>query len=85
MLLLLLPHRFPATASKKDTNFYCKFNDKSLQAYSAIMHFTGALASLFAGYVTQRFGRTTSMIVAGTSYITGSILQVCAQPALSNV
>ena len=82
MLLLLLPRRFPATASKKDTNFYCKFNDKTLQAYSAIMHFTGALASLFAGYITQRCGRTASMIVAGTSYITGSILQVDAPISL---
>ena len=40
------------------------------------MHFTGAVASLFAGYITQRCGRTTSMIVAGTAYIAGSILQV---------
>lgn len=55
----------------------CRFNDKTLQAYSAIMHFTGALASLPAGYVTQHYGRTTSMRVAGTAYILGSILQVC--------
>ena len=81
-MLLLLPCRFPATASKTDTSFYCKFNDKSLQAYSAIMHFTGALASLFAGYVTQRFGRTTSMVVAGTSYIAGSVIQVSAPISL---
>ena len=73
---LLASCRFPATAAKKDTSFYCKFNDKTLQAYSAVMHFTGAVASLFAGYVTQRYGRTTSMIVAGTSYIAGSVLQV---------
>ena len=75
-MLLLLLCRFPATAAKKDGDFYCKFNDKTLQAYSAIMHFTGALASLVAGYITQHYGRTTSMIVAGTSYILGSILQV---------
>ncbi|CAL5224738.1 g7471 [Coccomyxa viridis] len=73
---------FPATASKTDTSFYCKFNDKTLQAYSAVMHFTGAVASLFAGYITQRFGRTTSMIVAGTSYIAGSILQAAASKSI---
>ncbi len=82
VMLLLLPCRFPATASKKDTSFYCKFNDKTLQSYSAIMHFTGALASLVAGYVTQRFGRTASMVVAGTAYIAGSILQVSAPVSL---
>ena len=45
------------------------------------MHFTGALASLVAGHITQSRGRTTSMMVAGTSYILGSILQVahCVQ------
>ena len=35
----------------RENNFYCRFNDKTLQAYSAIMHFTGALSSLPAGYV----------------------------------
>ena len=73
---IVLLCRFPATAKKSDADFYCKFNDKTLQTYSAIMHFTGALASLPAGYITQRFGRTTSMIIAGSAYILGSILQV---------
>jgi hypothetical protein len=68
--------RFPDTVNVQDTDFYCKFNDKRLQAYSAIMHFTGAVASLPASYVTQHFGRTTSMRVAGTAYILGSVLQV---------
>lgn len=104
--------RFPDTVAVRENNFYCRFNDKTLQAYSAIMHFTGALASLPAGYVgptflimmscyhtlqtvaniaaeaihyillcnalqvTQHYGRTTSMRVAGSAYILGAILQV---------
>ena len=43
--------RFPDTVGVRENNFYCRFNDKTLQAYSAIMHFTGALSSLPAGYV----------------------------------
>ena len=43
--------RFPDTVAVRENNFYCRFNDKTLQAYSAIMHFTGALSSLPAGYV----------------------------------
>ncbi|BDA50848.1 Sugar transport protein MST4 [Coccomyxa sp. Obi] len=74
---------FPATADARDTDFYCKYDDKPLQAYSAVMHFTGAVASLPASYVTQHFGRTTSMRVAGTAYILGSILQASAMRSIS--
>ena len=45
---------FPANGN---SSFYCKYNDKTLQAYSAIMHFTGALASIPASYFTQHWGR----------------------------
>ena len=45
---------FPQTG---DSSFYCKYNNKSLQAYSAIMHFTGSLASIPASYFTQHWGR----------------------------
>ena len=47
--------RFPDTVGVHENNFYCRFNDKTLQAYSAIMHFTGALSSLPAGYVGLSF------------------------------
>ena len=35
-----------------------QYNDWTLATYSAIMHFTGAFASLPASYFTQHFGRT---------------------------
>ena len=47
--------RFPDTVGVRENNFYRRFNDKTLQAYSAIMHFTGALSSLPAGYVGLTF------------------------------
>jgi len=40
-----------------NSSFYCKYNNKPLQAYSAIMHFTGSLASIVASYCTQHWGR----------------------------
>ena len=46
---------FPATTTA--SSFYCKYNDRALQAYSALMHFTGALASIPASYFTQHWGR----------------------------
>ena len=45
---------FPATG---EDSFYCRFDNKPLQAYSAVMHFTGAISSLFASYFTQQWGR----------------------------
>ena len=31
---------FPSTVNAPNTDFYCKYNDLTLAAYSAIMHFT---------------------------------------------
>ncbi|KAK9863514.1 hypothetical protein WJX84_008375, partial [Apatococcus fuscideae] len=66
---------FPDTASNAQSSFWCRFNDNKLQAYSATMHFTGAVASIPAGYVTQKYGRTKSMVIAGGAYIAGAIAQ----------
>ncbi|KAL0041564.1 hypothetical protein WJX79_007531 [Trebouxia sp. C0005] len=67
---------FPQTG---DSSFYCKYNNKSLQAYSAIMHFTGSLASIPASYFTQHWGRKGSMIIAGTSFCIGAVCQASAK------
>ena len=40
-----------------DNSLYCIYNNKSLQAYSAVMHFTGSIASIAASYFTQHWGR----------------------------
>ena len=40
-----------------NSSLYCKYNNKSLQAYSAVMHFTGSIASIAASYFTQHWGR----------------------------
>jgi len=41
---------FPSTVGVTDTNFYCKYDDRVLQTFASIMHFTGALAAFPAGY-----------------------------------
>lgn len=51
---------FPKTMDIPDTNFYCKYDDKLLQTFASIMHFTGALAAFPAGYFTAKYGRTRS-------------------------
>ncbi len=48
----------PSTVGVPDTNFYCKYDDRVLQTFASIMHFTGALAAFPAGYFTAKYGRT---------------------------
>lgn len=49
---------FPDTVGIPDTQFYCKYNDRTLQTFASLMHFTGALAAFPAGYYTATYGRT---------------------------
>ena len=49
---------FPSTVDVPDTNFYCKYDDRVLQTFASIMHFTGALAAFPAGHFTAKYGRT---------------------------
>lgn len=73
---------FPATGNAT-SSFYCKYNDHTLQAYSAIMHFTGALASIPASYFTQHWGRKGSMIIAGTAFCIGAVFQASAKSTIA--
>eukprot|EP00891_Asterochloris_glomerata_P007570 jgi/Astpho2/7570/Aster-02476 len=66
---------FPDVQGQHGGNFYCRYNSRVLSTYSAIMHFTGALASLPASWFTQHWGRTRSMIIAGVAYFIGAGLQ----------
>ena len=44
---------FPSTVGVPD-----KYDDRVLQTFASIMHFTGALAAFPAGYFTAKYGRT---------------------------
>lgn len=49
---------FPGTLGLPDSNFYCKYNNRLLQTFTSMMHFTGALAAFPSGYCTAKYGRT---------------------------
>ncbi|KAK9793166.1 hypothetical protein WJX73_001731, partial [Symbiochloris irregularis] len=74
---------FPSTVNAPDRDFYCKYNDETLSAYSSVMHFTGSVASFAASYFTQHHGRTRSMIIAGTAYCIGAVLQGAAKNTIA--
>lgn len=55
-------------------NNYCKFNDQGLSAFTSSLYLAGLVASLVAGPVTRIYGRRTSIICGGSSFLVGAIL-----------
>lgn len=61
-----------ATAGQYAGSVYCKFNDTKLQLFTSSLFLAGMVASIFAGYVTRRFGRKSTMVSAGAFFLLGS-------------
>ncbi|KAJ6746160.1 hypothetical protein OIU74_028759 [Salix koriyanagi] len=55
-------------------NNYCKFNDQGLSAFTSSLYLAGLVASLVASPVTRVYGRRTSIICGGSSFLVGAIL-----------
>ncbi|KAK9807820.1 hypothetical protein WJX72_010227 [[Myrmecia] bisecta] len=71
---------FPSTLNPPpETDPYCKYNLKLLQLYASLMHFTGSVASIPAGFFTRSHGRTRAMALAGTSFLSGCVFLAAAQ------
>ncbi|XP_031263900.1 sugar transport protein 7 [Pistacia vera] len=72
---------FPAVYKKKGLaheNNYCKFNDQGLAAFTSSLYLAGLVASLIAAPVTRNYGRRTSIIFGGVSFLIGSTLNAAA-------
>ena len=75
---------FPDTAGHTQSSFWCSFDDEKLQAYSAIMHFTGAVASLLAAYFTQHHGRTRCASGSQTTVGLHDPVNICMKLPISH-
>ncbi|XP_044464212.1 sugar transport protein 7-like [Mangifera indica] len=72
---------FPDVYKKKGLaheNNYCKFNDQGLSAFTSSLYLAGMVASLIASPVTRNYGRRTSIICGGISFLIGSALNAAA-------
>jgi len=58
---------------------YCMYNNQELQFFTSSLFIAGLVASLFAGYITRRFGRKITMILAGLFFLIGAGLNAGAQ------
>jgi sugar porter (SP) family MFS transporter len=60
---------------KRDsTNQYCQFDSQLLTTFTSSLYLAGLIASFFASPITRMYGRKTSMLIGGASFLIGSAL-----------
>ncbi|KAL6899157.1 hypothetical protein ACP4OV_005815 [Aristida adscensionis] len=72
---------FPAVLSgKKNTKHdaYCKYDNQWLTAFTSSLFIAGMLSSFMASYVTKRVGRQAIMLIGGSMFLAGSIINAIA-------
>jgi MFS transporter, SP family, sugar:H+ symporter len=69
---------FPSVYAKEqqvvDTNQYCKFDSVPLTLFTSSLYLAALVASLFAGHITKKCGRKTSMLGGGVVFLAGAAL-----------
>ncbi|KAF8703304.1 hypothetical protein HU200_032099 [Digitaria exilis] len=63
-------------SAKRDA--YCKYDNQLLTAFTSSMYIAGMLASLAASSVTRRVGRRAIMLIGGTMFLAGSVINAGA-------
>ncbi|XP_047981957.1 sugar carrier protein C-like [Salvia hispanica] len=54
------------------TNQYCKFDDAMLTLFTSSLYLAALVASLFASFITRKFGRKPSMVFGGLVFLAGA-------------
>ncbi|KAL6845734.1 hypothetical protein ACP4OV_024309 [Aristida adscensionis] len=62
----------------KRSDAYCKYDNQWLTAFTSSLFLAGTLSSLVASRVTMRVGRQGIMLIGGTLFLSGSILNAAA-------
>jgi MFS family permease len=60
-------------------NLYCQYNNQHLQAYTSSLYLVGFASTLVAAPITRLYGRKTSILIAGISFLIGVVLKTSAQ------
>ena len=77
-LLKFFPTVYVSKHTAKETD-YCKYDSQSLQAFTSSLYLAGLTAAFFASYTTRTWGRKKTMVLGGSSFFVGSILNGAAQ------
>ncbi|CAH2035356.1 unnamed protein product [Thlaspi arvense] len=61
-------------ASEAKTNVYCVFDSQLLTAFTSSLYIAGLVASLVASRLTAAYGRRTTMILGGFTFLFGAVI-----------
>ncbi|KAG0497523.1 hypothetical protein HPP92_002214 [Vanilla planifolia] len=76
---------FPAVYQKEtaeasvSNNQYCKFDSQLLTLFTSSLYLAALVAALLASTMTRIFGRRVSMLIGGSTFFVGAILNAAAQ------
>ncbi|KAG6430819.1 hypothetical protein SASPL_108892 [Salvia splendens] len=72
---------FPAVYRNKQRaheNNYCKYNNQGLSAFTSSLYLAGLVSSLVASPITRKYGRRSSIVCGGVSFLIGAALDASA-------
>ncbi|KAG0503643.1 hypothetical protein HPP92_003715 [Vanilla planifolia] len=69
-------------ASGSDNNQYCQFDNHMLTLFTSSLYLAALVAALLASTMTRVFGRRISMLIGGTTFLAGALLNLSAQNLL---
>ena len=70
---------FPHTLSLPETaSPWCKFDDHLLQLFTSCLFLAGAVAAMAGSWTSRRYGRKTTMTLAGACFLVGTVLVAAA-------
>ncbi|CAN6363754.1 unnamed protein product [Urochloa humidicola] len=78
-LIRFFPSVYSAEQDVVETNQYCKFDSEILTLFTSSLYLASLVASIVAGYVTNKCGRRVSMLGGGLIFLAGAILNGFAQ------
>ncbi|KAK3005491.1 hypothetical protein RJ639_016050 [Escallonia herrerae] len=78
---------FPSVYKKEEldvgsTNQYCKFNSETLTMFTSSLYLAALVASLVASHITKLCGRRMSMLLGGSLFCLGAVLNAAAHNVL---
>ncbi|XP_030476923.1 sugar carrier protein C-like [Syzygium oleosum] len=73
------PNVYRKEALDKSTNQYCKFDSFTLTMFTSSLYLAALVASFGASKVTRSLGRRWSMLLGGTIFLCGAIINAAAQ------
>ncbi|KAL3692918.1 hypothetical protein R1sor_006569 [Riccia sorocarpa] len=77
---MFLKKFFPKVYRNKEneSSNYCVYDNQGLQAFTSSLYLAGMMASFAASYTTKNWGRQPSILLGGSVFLTGAILNAAA-------